>query len=227
MDLPPLWNKTDLSALDKNDTITSNIDPSTISFLSEFLLVPLAFFTPNLYTTVSSPDNGEGFNLSSSTDSGLNMDYGWTSVETVIIRYDAMFTTNSAFPVHSNDTEWGDGEIGFDAAVCVQKYEPWIVEVYNAPFASPSILQIIEKGNGSTSLPPSGDLRGTLIEGTRYLNASGKSPTFNLAHTNGVRQMMKVDYGEDYIPNPIVGPVASPHTSCLLTSIYSTGHFFR
>ena len=151
------------------------------------------------------------------------MDYEWTTVETVLIRYRADFVTNGTFPVYSNNTRgW---EIGYDAAVCVQKYEPWIIEAYNASFASPSILQIVEKENSSTS-SPSGRIKGTPVASTRYLNISKKSFTFNIAHGNGVRQMMKVN-SDDYTPTTIVGPVVSPRTTFLLTSADPAGHFFH
>ena len=223
MDLPHRFAEEDFTGLGvDNDTIPSNVDPSTISYVGEFLFAPLAFFTPNLCSTVGSSDNGRAVSLYS-TKSHLDLDYEWSTVETVLIRFDTRSTTNGTFPVHAENTAgW---EIGYDAAVCVQKYEPWIVEAYNATFASPSILRLVEKGNGSTS-SPSGKIRGTPIASTRYLNASNKKFTFDAAHGNGIRQMMKVNYGY-YAPSPIVGPDASQRTRFLLTSTYSTGRFFH
>jgi len=223
MDLPRRFAQEDFRGLGvKNETIPSNIDPSTISYVGESLLAPLAFFAPNLCSTVSSSDNGQAVSLFS-TESNLSLGYEWSTVETVLIRFDTRYTTNGTFPVHAENAEvrW---ELGYDAAVCVQKYEPWIVEAYNTTFASPSILRIVEKGNGSTS-SPSGKIRGTPIANTRYLNTSSKDFAFGIVHGNGIRQMMKVNYG-GYVPSPIVGPDVSKRTGFLLTSTYSTGRFF-
>ena len=220
MDLPPLYEEPDLRVLDAHDTIPSNIDPSTISYLSEFLSAPLAFFTPNLCTTARSPDNGEGVSIDSTEVSSSHMDYEWTTVETVLIRYRADFVTNGTFPVHSINT-WG-WEIGYDAAVCVQKYEPWIIEAYNASFASPSILRIVEKENSGTS-SPSGKIQGIPIASTRHLNTSIKHRAFDIAHGNGIHQMMKVNYRDTqyYLPSPTVSPAVPPCAAFLLTPTYS------
>ena len=213
MDLPLWLEKPNLWALDEKDTIPSNIDPSTISLLREFLLAPPVIFSPNLCTTVGSLDDGKAVSLYSSsssddvafrsTESGPGQDYQWTTIETVLIRLVIDFEPWGTFPVLSKGTPgW---EMGYDAAVCVQKYEPWIIEAYNVSFASPSILRIVEKWNGSTS-SPSGRIRGTPIASTRYLNKPAKEELFHIAHGHGVSQMMKINY-EDYVPGPIVGPV--------------------
>ena len=47
MDLPTQFTKpADLSILQANDTVPSGIDPSTISYIGEFLPGPLALFVP-------------------------------------------------------------------------------------------------------------------------------------------------------------------------------------
>ena len=47
MDLPTPLTKPDLSKMDANDTIPSNIDPSKISYVGEPLSVPPASFVAN------------------------------------------------------------------------------------------------------------------------------------------------------------------------------------
>jgi len=121
-------------------------------------------------------------------------DYEWIDVEVVLIRITTTLVPNGSFPVYSHFEVFD--EVGFDAAVCVQKYEPWVVETYNTSVTSPSISRIVEKGNGNTS-SPSGNTRGPPIENTRYLNASSKGKSFSIAHDNGVRQMQRVNV-EDY-----------------------------
>ena len=133
-------------------------------------------------------------------------DHAWTTLETVLIRISTGWATNGSFPVYSKVAQ--GFEVGYDAAVCVQKYEPWIVEVYNTPFAPPSILRIVEKGSSNTS-SPSGNILGPPIENTRYLNTSSKYRAFDQAHGNGIGQMRRTNYEilPYYLPAPTVGPV--------------------
>jgi len=113
--------------------------------------------------------------------------------------------TNGSFPVYHGN-KFGE-KVGYDAAVCVQKYEPWTIEAYNTSFAPPSILRIAEKGSGNT-LPPSGNIRGPPIANTRYLNTSSKNHAFQVAHINGLLQLVHTNhYSLSYFPTPTVSPV--------------------
>ena len=157
---------------------------------------------------------------------------GWTTVETVLIRLNTSFTPSGRFPVYYSNASLPDANgvatrIGYDAAVCVQKYEPWIIEAYNTSVGSPSALRIVEKEYAGTSSPPSGNIQGFPIADTRYLNTTGKNPAFFVAHDNSINQMVK-DNGRDhyYVPSPTVGPVIPPRTF-FLTLSYSTGRFLH
>jgi len=132
-------------------------------------------------------------------------DYEWTTIETVLIRIYASLNPNGSFPVHSKVA--AGNNVGFDAAVCVQKYEPWVIEAYNISVTSPSILRIVEKGNGNTS-SLSGNIRGPPIENTRYLNLSNKNVSFDVAHNNGIYQMLRANVDADiYSSSPTVSSV--------------------
>ena len=136
------------------------------------------------------------------------VDHEWTTVETVLIRIDNEFALRGSFPVYSQNSVGSN--VGFDAAVCVQKYEPWIIEAYNASITSPSLLRIVEKWNGSTS-SPSGKIRGPPIENTRYLNTSGKDTPFSIAHENALRELRRTNLeGVPYNPPSIVGSISPP-----------------
>jgi hypothetical protein len=219
MDLPNTLRTPDLKLLDTNDTIPSNIDPSTISYLGEFFGPP-PMFASNPCNTVKWWNNGvaHSFHTLTIRDAGSIEDQGWTTVETVLIRLNTSFTPSGRFPVYSNeslrDASGVETRIGYDAVVCVEKYEPWIIEAYNTSIGSPAALRIIERGGGSTSLLPSGNIRGPPIANTRYLNTTGKIDAFSVAHDNSINQMVK-DNGRDhfYVPSPTVGLVVpSYHT---------------
>ena len=156
-------------------------------------------------------------------------DQEWVVVEIILIRIATHFTRSGRFPIYLNrSTPSGfRTTVGYDAAVCVLKYEPWIIEVYNTSIGSPSALRIIKKGSDGDSLSPLATIRGDRIADTGSLNTTGKDGVFNSARSNGVYQMIKDDGLDSWYPSPTVGPIVPPHTTFLLTSIYSTGRFFH
>lgn len=172
------------------------------------------------------------FHTRTISNTSLVGDQGWTTVETVLIRLNTSFTPSGRFPVYSNqsvpDADGVESRIGYDAAVCVQKYEPWIMEAYNTSIGSPTALRIVEKGNGSIPLLPSGNIRGPPIAGTRNLNATGKNRAFFVAHDNSVNQMVK-DNGRDrrYVPSPTVGPATPPAPHFSDNQAHFPGGFFH
>jgi hypothetical protein len=216
MDLPTSLTKPDLSKLDPNDAIPSHIDPSKISYLGEFL-IPSTSFVSDSRSAVRLVNNGVAHSFHSLTvqDTGAIRDQVWLTVETVLIRLNTSYTPLGRFPVYLNESDANGVEtrIGFDAAVCVEMYEPWIIEAYNVSIGSPTTLRIVGKGYGDTSLP-SGKLQGGPIPNTRYLNTTGKFHAFAVAHDNSVNQMLK-DNGRDfpYVPSPTVGPVVPLHAT--------------
>ena len=223
-DLPSLLTDPEFSNLEPNYTIPSNIDPSTISYASESLSAPLAScVVSKLCATVESPDNGESIILNSHKFGSVAGDQKWMTVETVLIRLDTTLVDHGRFPVYLNKTLPSDSAtwrvVGYDAAVCVRRYESWIVETYNTSIASPSTLQLVGKGNASTPLSPSGRIQGSPIVNTRHLNTTGKNPILYTAHDNTIKQMQK-DISQDgyYTLPPTVGLVVLPRIAFLLTS---------
>ena len=212
MDLPASLMTPYLQDLDSNDTIPSVIDPSKISYLGEFLILSTSFVSDSR-TAVKWWQTGTAHSFHSHPipDTDVISDQVWTTVETVLIRLNTSFTPSGRFPVYSNesvtDANGVETRIGYDAAVCVEMHEPWIIEAYNTSVGSPTTLRIDEKGYRNTSLP-SGKIQGDPIQNTRYLNTTGKNLAFVVAHDNSINQMLK-DNGRDffYVPSPTVGPV--------------------
>jgi len=235
MDLPAEFTKPELGMLDPNDTIPSNIDPSTISFLSEFFSAPLAFFMYNPRTAAAWGHDTLAVSFQTITAYTDGDDQGWTTVDTVLVRLNTSLTPFGRFPIYSNKPpphlNWTETLTGYDAAVCVQKYEPWTIEAYNASTGPPSALQIVTKGKSSISLLPSGNIRGARIASNRYLNTTGKDEVFSNAHINSIFRMWEIntDQGKNwgyYGPSPTVGPVVHPCQTFLLTLTYSTDCLF-
>ena len=225
MDLPAQFMEPDLY-LRENDTVPSNIDPSTISYTGEFSSASLAFFMSNLHTTVTEWLAGQSVTFNT-TIPHTTSSQGWTTIEEVLMRIDTNFTPSGRFPVYWDDP-WSQQRIGLDVAICVQKYEPWIIEVHNTSTGSPSALRIVEKGDGSTSPLPSGNIQGPPIANTRYLNTTGKDAAFSLAHINSYVRSFQLDFTQNetwfnFTPPPLVSSIIPPCTTCPLTLTYFTG----
>jgi len=208
----------------QNDTVPPNIDPSTLYAQSKLLLAPLSFFASNLLTTVGVMDTGETLAISRFWSLDFNLvDPGFTAVEMVLIRLNTAFAPSGRFPVYLNES---GTTTGYEAAVCVHRWEPWIVETSNTTTSPPSVLRIIAKGSGGTLPHPSGKIRGAPIANTRRLNVTGKNSAFRTVYNNSFGPMLK-DNGRSgrYIPSPTVGPIVPPGTTFFLTPTYSTGRF--
>ena len=212
-DLPTTFTDPGFGSLGPGDAIPSNIDLSTISYLGEFLSTPLSLFVSNPHITARVPANGEGVSLRSLYDPYPNGNNEWMTIETVLLRFSSDYAPSGRFPVYMNssvDGRW----MGYDAAVCVRKYEPWIIETYNGTIVSPSALRVIGKGNDSSPLLPSGEIQGDPITNTtRYLNITEKYHAFAIAHRTSIESMTRDNSLDgDYRPYLTVGPIALPHT---------------
>jgi len=237
MDLPIELMKLELSDSDKGysalSAALSNIDNSTLSYVGESLGVPLTCFVFNLYTPAIVEDPIGGVNFYSNTPYRVG-NQRWVTVDTVFIHLNTSFTPVGYFPLYSNESLPNSNgfRVGYDAAVCVQVYEPWIIEAYNTSTGSSFVLGVVGEGNDRTSLLSGGNIQGTQIANTRYLNTTGKDIAFSVAYQKSVTRMDEANYDQGShtfhlgVPSPIVGPIVPLHTIFLLTSTCSTGCFF-
>jgi len=235
MDLPPELTKPDLSLLTPKDAIPPNINSSEISYLGEFLLTQLTLFTSHPCTTAGW--HHSGFSATFHTViPNITGGQRWAAVDTVLVRLNTSLTPSGQFPVYSDKPpqgyDWPGTRLGFDAAVCVQSYEPWIIEAYNATTGPPHALGIVGKVNASTPLSPSGSIRGARIANIGFLNTTGKDTVFEEAHTNSYNRMLDVnnDQGHSWgycAPTPAVGPAVPLRPTSLLTLTYFTDCFFH
>ena len=138
---------------------------------------------------------------------------GFYEIEIHLVRINELYTPQGVFPVFGPDVPSG-GRVGYDAAVCVEVYEPWIVEAFNSSSGVlPLTTRIVGRGNemrdewvdsmNSGSRNAKRKKRVTTAE--RALNSTGKAEAFFVAHDNSVNQMVK-DNGrdQDYVPSPTV-----------------------
>ena len=70
-------------------------------------------------------------------------------MENILVRLNTTFASNGTFGIkgdYSMPDENGTATfIGYDAAVCLELYEPWVLEVYNSSVGFPSSMRIVDK----------------------------------------------------------------------------------
>ncbi|KAF8890375.1 hypothetical protein BD779DRAFT_1610820 [Infundibulicybe gibba] len=120
---------------------------------------------------------------------------GWVTLESVLVRLNTTYTPNGKFGKLSNMTDDTGQQtpIGYDSAICLELYEPWILETFNQTTGLPTS---IERNTGLPLTDPN-------IK--RQLNSTNLWQAYVIAHDNSVNQMLK-DNGRDadYVPSATV-----------------------
>ena len=183
------------SVLKGNDTLPPGINASEISIGGEScsFVVHVAFFEADQGAFV---DNGVAHSFFSTplsqgrrslhpTKKHIHATFnctgadgkGWISLEHVLIRLNTSYTPNGTFPVLSAqsipDTVTGKPTyIGYDAVVCLQLFEPWVVKVWNSTTGLLTV-GITDKAAGIDSTEKEARLIGEKIGGvSRELNST-------------------------------------------------------
>ncbi|PPR03325.1 hypothetical protein CVT24_012601 [Panaeolus cyanescens] len=177
-----------------NDTFPPGLDPASLSLSAAFWSNGVSLSTKS--TAVSRGEEGRGF----------------VTLENVLVRLNDKYAPHSTFAYYNAEpTVNADGttsRIGYDAAVCLELYEPWIVNVYNTSFGPPTTMSIQSKVDLTTmdpQLPPPSKKSKTITNpnAIRMFNSSALRSAYVVAHGNGVNQVVK-DNGRDmfYVPSP-------------------------
>ncbi|KAL0571126.1 hypothetical protein V5O48_010834 [Marasmius crinis-equi] len=232
MDVPPVielpFNRT---AVVGNDTIPSNVDFNSLLDVGKS---SAGFFQNGVgHAFKSYPVTmGKLFRCASHVTAKSDDDcdkkkgaegFGWISLETLLVRINDAFAPQGKFQRKSEQTvpteirnngvpETVQARIGYDAAVCVQLYEPYVVEVYNSSFGLPNTMRIVSKGGHLTDDIVDGQVvtvrKGDSITDTsvnRELNSTKLASVYETLHGNSINQILK-DNGRDadYAPSPTV-----------------------
>ncbi|KAL0949015.1 hypothetical protein HGRIS_009111 [Hohenbuehelia grisea] len=178
--------------VEPGDSLPSNVDLENTSLAAYFY------------------DNGVAHSFKSTPMSMGAEGNGFVTVEAVLIRLNTSYTPEGQFPKYSEESipdETGAlTRIGYDAAVCLELYEPWIVETYNSSAGPPSSMKIVSKSPQVQTLLKEERIVGAELKGAPdRLNSSGLAPVYDVTHGNSVNQMLK-DNGRDsfYVPSPTV-----------------------
>lgn len=203
------------SVLSANDTIPAGTNASSIVMAGKFFNngVGHSFFSKPSDTGMEGCSHDIIHLLTGNVTFAGDSGKGWVEIEVVLIRMNNTFTPNGSFPLFGDVDPVTGSRIGFDSAVCVESYEPYIVESYNSTGVSPSTTRIVSKGGAieDSDLSPVGAKRRNRLSGElvntvqRQINSTGKLAAFSIAHENSIDQMVK-DNGRDmwYVPSPLV-----------------------
>ncbi|KAJ7895968.1 hypothetical protein B0H14DRAFT_3081123 [Mycena olivaceomarginata] len=180
-----------------NDTFPSGLNANDIALAALFF------------------DNGVAHSFKSDPISMGEDGNGFVSIETLLVRLNTTYAPNGKFLTHS-DLAVADGTgqntfIGHDAAVCLELYEPWVLETYNNSIGVPTTIGIINKGNTvvnlNTTVFEEVNVASPLLDPTlkRHLNSSNLFNVYDVAHGNSANQILK-DNGRDafYVPSPTI-----------------------
>ncbi|KAK0467718.1 uncharacterized protein EV420DRAFT_1742822 [Desarmillaria tabescens] len=187
-------NVTDV--LQKNDTLPSTVDVNGTALAAYF------------------SDNGVAHSLKSDPVTMGDEGFGWISIEWVLVRLNTTYSPSGTFATYSDesvlDANGTETRIGYDAAVCLELYEPYIVETYNSTTGVPSSTGIISQSkeimDSSAQGAPEEKRTGNAVTGPnvkRQLNSTELKDVYETLHGNSVNQMIK-DNGRDafYVPSP-------------------------
>ncbi|CAD6887063.1 unnamed protein product, partial [Tilletia caries] len=137
---------------------------------------------------------------------------GWVSLEVIMIRLNQTLAGPGAqFGMVANvsDQEGRFGNVGFDIGVCVERFDPYVVEVYQGltSVRSTSIVReaddlALEDGQCRTLAVSPGT--------TSKLSSKGKYAAYEVAHENARNALIK-DNGRDHawVPNPTLTSMSS------------------
>ena len=180
-----------LSSLASTDTLPSGVSEEEVAYIGAFVLyVGVSIFSADL-APAKFLDNGMAHSFDSFPSTTGESGNGWVGVETVLVRLSDTYSPNVTVPVWSPDlivTSSGTsamGNTGYDAVVCVEMYEPWIVQIYNSSLGVPTTMAIVGKSASTDFEVDYGSRSPHLDLYTRVLNSTGKVSAYNARYAPG------------------------------------------
>jgi len=187
--LPDVFKTPVLPLLSPNDTFPSGVSKEELAYIGAFVLCAgISIFSTDL-APVWFEDNGMAHSFGSYFPAVGESGNGWVGVETVLVRLNNSYAPNATFPVWSEDPIEDDfgfsSHIGYDAVVCVEMCEPWIVQIYNSSLGVPTTMAIVGK-SATTDFETDDGNRGRQLDSyTRALNSTGKYPAYHARYAGG------------------------------------------
>ena len=182
LSLPDVFKTPELSFLSPNDTLPSGVSEEEVAYIGAFVsCTGISIFSANP-APAGFWDNGVAHSFHSVTPTNGESGNGWVGAETVLVRLNNSYTHDASFPVWSADAivdaSGFSSRIGYDAVVCVEMYEPWIVQIYNSSLGLPTTMSIVNKSASTDFETDHGNSGPYLDSYTRALNSTGKDSAY-------------------------------------------------
>jgi len=166
-----------------NDVLPSGVNEEELAYTGTSVLCAGIYMFGADLAPAKFDDDGAAHSFHTVTAIAGESGNGWVGIETVLTRLGDRYAPNAKFPV------WGDpvaiekeysSRIGYDAVVCVEMYEPWVVQIYNSSLGVPTTMTIVGK-SASTDFETDDGNRGPHLDSyTRVLNSTGKYPAYSV-----------------------------------------------
>ena len=126
--LPDVFKTPGVSILSPNDTLPSGVSMEEVALVRwcVVLCAGISIFSVDL-AVAWFEDDGMAHSFHTSMATLGKSGNGWVGAETVLIRLNNTFASSANFPIWSADPiedASGFTQIGYDAVVCVEMYEP-------------------------------------------------------------------------------------------------------
>ena len=171
-----------------NDTLPSGVSEEDLAYVCAFVLCAgISIFSTDL-APAWFEDDGTAHSFDSHIPITSESGNRWVGIETVLVRLNQAYALNATFPVWNTHPPMDlvDSRIiGYDAVVCVEMYEPWIVQIYNSSLGVPTTMAIVGK-SASTDFETDYGNRGQRLDSyTRALNSTGKDVAWYVRYVGG------------------------------------------
>ena len=184
--LPDEFETPGFPLVSPNDTLPSGVSEEEVAYVCAFILCAgISIFSADL-APAWFLDDGMAHSFYGLPPIESESGNWWAGIETVLVRLYKRSAPNATFPVWATDpNSLPEMSIGYDAMVCLEMYEPWIVQIYNSSFGVPTTMAIVGK-SASTDFETDDGNRGPRLDSyTRALNSTDKYFTHLLRYASG------------------------------------------
>lgn len=128
---------------------------------------------------------------------------GFVQIETLLVRLNTTYAPNGRFKAFGPRDAFTNSSIGMDAVVCLEIFEPFVMELYNNTIGEPLSVQVDSKGNVIGDVPgrkekkieiklPKHVVVDDPLKDVVRVNSTGLGGVFAPLHANSINLMVKV-----------------------------------
>ncbi|KDQ11823.1 hypothetical protein BOTBODRAFT_57228 [Botryobasidium botryosum FD-172 SS1] len=178
--IPPTtpWNSS--AVLQGTDTLPAGLDSSTI--YSAYAKQPDGASHSGTFFWLDDGTSGQG----------------WKVIDVHLVRINTAIPSNGSFPVTASVN---GSQIGYDAAVCLEVIEPWVLQAYNTTGSSPRTTKFFGRGD---NVDVGAVNQALYADPSSVLDSSNISSAYQAAVYFARKDMTAESTGFPYTPSPIL-----------------------